>query len=60
MTPVHLEYCPLPSLRYFRTLRREHPDNWSELTPHQMIIAIRSIRGEISDTELIGAMLGVS
>ena len=57
MTPIKLEYFPLPWIRYSRKLKCSHPDSWGELTPLQLIAAVKVMQESITDDELIASML---
>jgi hypothetical protein len=59
MTPIVLEYCPVPWLRYSRKLTCSHPESWAELSPIQLIAAVRVMQETISDNELISVMLNI-
>ena len=59
MTPITLEHCPIRWLRYSRKLKCQHPDAWSELTPKQLLAAVRVMQETISDNELIATMLSI-
>ena len=59
MTPIVLEYCPLPWLRYSRKLNCSHPDTWGELSPRQLIAAVQVMQETITDNALISIMLKI-
>lgn len=59
MTPITLEHCPIRWLRYSHKLKCQHPDAWSELTPKQLLAAVRVMQETISDNELIATMLDI-
>ena len=59
MTPIVIEYCPYPWIRFSRKLKTSHPDCWSELTPLQLISAVRVMQETISDDQMIASMLNL-
>lgn len=57
MTPIKLEYRPYRLIPYVRTIKTSHPDTWGELSPRQLIAAVRFTEGTVTDDEVITILL---
>jgi hypothetical protein len=60
MTPIELEYQRFRFILRTRKLKTSHPDSWSELSPIQLLAAVRFIDGTINDDEVIIVMLNLT
>jgi hypothetical protein len=59
MKSIQVKYHPFSRLPWERTAKGSHPENWTELTPRQLIAVACTYKGRISDNRFLYFMTGI-
>jgi hypothetical protein len=59
MKSIQVKYHPFSRLPWEVTAKGSHPENWTELTPRQLIAVACTYKGRISDNRFLYFMTGI-